>query len=371
MYDIIIIGGGPGGSSCALTLQDSGLKVLLIDKAAFPRDKICGDAIPGRAIKVLNEIAPSFGKQFNTFPKKETALFSKIFIDNKERFKINWTNKAFNAQRIHFDNFLHNAIKKSTSTQIIENFKVDTIQKTDFGFKVGNSRKKQFFETRMLVGADGAQSVVARQLTNFKVNLDDNAAAVRVYYKNVSGLHRNSTEVYINTKYPTAYLWIFPVAENLANVGVGMLSSNISKQNIKLRKLLDEWISHSTALQNRLANAEQITKIQGFGLPLGTRRVPIVGDNFVLIGDAASLIDPIGGHGIDTAMLSGQLAAQQIIKAFQQHNFSSDYLRNYEIALFKHVEKDFKRKTKALRWANRYPKLSVALMNLMSFFYKS
>ena len=142
-------------------------------------------------------------------------------------------------------------------------------------------------------------------------------------------------------------------------------------QNIKLRKLLDDWINQSKVLQNRLANAERLTKIQGFGLPLGTRRVPIVGDNFVLIGDAASLIDPIGGHGIDTAMLSGQLAGQQIIKAFQNQNFSQGYLKNYETELFKYIGKDFEKKTKALRWANRYPKLSIALMNLASFFYKS
>jgi geranylgeranyl reductase family protein len=370
LYDIIIIGGGPGGSSCALTLRESGFRILLIDKSTFPRDKICGDAIPGRAVKVLNEIAPVFGQRFDAFSEKETTHFSNIFIDNKERFKINWKNKAYNAQRIHFDNFLHQAVKETTSTEIIENFKVDTIQRTDFGFKVGNAKSKQFFETKMLVGADGAQSVVARQVTNFKISLQDNVAAVRVYYKNVKGLHQNSTEFYISKKYPSAYFWIFPVAENLANVGVGMLSSNISKQNIKLRILLDEWISQSKSLQNRLADAERITKIQGFGLPLGTRRVPMSGNNFVLIGDAASLIDPIGGHGIDTAMLSGQLAGQQIIKAFKQQDFSENHFKNYETELFQHIGKDFQKKTKALRWAGRYPKLSVALMNFASFFYK-
>ena len=78
---------------------------------------------------------------------------------------------------------MHQAVQKTTSTEIIEDLKIDSIERTDFGFKVGNSKKGQFFETRMLVGADGAQSVVARQLTNFKVSLNDNVAAVRAYYK--------------------------------------------------------------------------------------------------------------------------------------------------------------------------------------------
>ncbi len=60
-YDVAIIGAGPAGWTCALSLKNAGLKVLLIDKATFPRDKVCGDAIPGSAIKTLKSISPEYG----------------------------------------------------------------------------------------------------------------------------------------------------------------------------------------------------------------------------------------------------------------------------------------------------------------------
>ena len=193
-------------------------------------------------------------------------------------------------------------------------------------------------------------------------------AALRIYYKNVKGLDNNSTEFYVNKKYSSCYFWIFPVADGVANVGLGMLSSNISANNFKLRKMLDEWISESTVLQERLAGAERVDKVRGFGLPLGTRRVQMVGDHFMLIGDAASLIDPMSGHGIDSAMLSGQLAGEQIIKSFTKNNFSKEFLETYPDEVFKVLGKSFKQKTKLLRLSNKYPNVSYRLIRLASFF---
>ncbi len=69
-YDVIIVGAGPAGCACALTLRDTDLKVALFDKKSFPRDKVCGDAIPGRAIKTLKDISPDFAAAFQKFAKK-------------------------------------------------------------------------------------------------------------------------------------------------------------------------------------------------------------------------------------------------------------------------------------------------------------
>ncbi len=369
-YDVIIIGGGPSGRSCALTLKNSGLKVLLIDKSQFPRDKICGDAIPRRTLKVLKQIAPNQLERFRAFSHHERTEFSRIFLGETHDYKVQWKTEAYTCQRIHFDNFLHEAIKEETSTEILENFKIDTIEKLENGFRVGNAKQNQFYECRILIGADGSQSLTARQLVDFKLSLEDHSAAVRAYYKNVKGLDRRSTEFYVDKKYPNAYLWIFPVAENVANVGVGMLSSKISKHHIKLRQLLKDWTTESKVLQNRLENAERLDTIKGFGLTLGTRRISIIGDNFMLIGDAAALIDPIGGHGIDTAMLSGQLAGEQIITAFQQNNFSENIFQNYEKRLFDIIGKDFKNKTRIMRWSGRFPKSTLWFAKRMMFLLK-
>jgi len=354
-----------------LTLKNSGLKVLLIDKATFPRDKICGDAIPARSFKVLKQIAPRQLEKFRQFAHHQQTTFSHIFLDDTHDFTINWKAEAYTCQRIHFDNFLYEAVKEETDTQFLQNFRIDTIQRQENGYRVGNSKLNQFYNCRILIGADGAQSVSARTLIDFKINLNDHGAAIRTYYKNVKNLAPRSTEFYVNAKYPYAYLWIFPVADNIANVGLGMLSSKVSKHNIKLREIFKDWMKQSTVLQNRLADAEPLDKVKGFGLTFGTRRLSITGDNFMLIGDAASLIDPVGGHGIDTAMLSGQLAGEQIITAFQNNNFSAENFQNYEERLFDIIGKDFKRKTRIMRWSGRFPSLTIWVMKRASRFLKN
>ena len=81
-YDVAIIGAGPAGCACALALKDAGCKVALLDKQSFPRDKICGDAIPGRAVKTLKSIDPAFEAAFRAFPEK---IHNKEHIDFLQR----------------------------------------------------------------------------------------------------------------------------------------------------------------------------------------------------------------------------------------------------------------------------------------------
>ena len=116
----------------------------------------------------------------------------------------------------------------------------------------------------------------------------------------------------------------------MANVGVGALSANISKRKLNLRKIFQDIINNVTYLKDRFKNAEQIGMIEGFGLPLGSRKVTISGNNFMLCGDAASLIDPLSGEGIGQAMVSGRYAGWQAKKCFEQNNFSSAFMKQYD-----------------------------------------
>ena len=107
-----------------------------------------------------------------------------------------------------------------------------------------------------------------------------------------------------------------------------------------------------------------IGKLEGAGLPLGSRKIQIVGDRFLLTGDAASLVDPTSGDGINHAMLSGKLAAEQIMHSFEENNFSADFLQNYQNRLFEHIGKELNRKTRMLRLGTKLP----ASLGFVSFF---
>src|SRR5256885_5924341 len=100
-YDVIIVGAGPAGCACSLALKDSGLKVAVLEKHEFPRDKVCGDAIPGRAIKTLKSISPQFSTAFTHFRKKYYTKKTHIHF-NGEILQLNWIGEAYTCARLEF-----------------------------------------------------------------------------------------------------------------------------------------------------------------------------------------------------------------------------------------------------------------------------
>lgn len=365
-YDVIIIGAGPAGATCALQLRHSGLLVLLIDKSTFPRSKTCGDAIVGRSIKTLFGCCPELMVSFRAFAAKTRTTQTRLYLNHQKPFEVHWVNEAYCCARYDFDNFLINAVRQhAPNVTILEDFHADTIEKrpNNEGISVGNQAKQLFFETKMLVGADGAQSIVSKKLTVTKLSQSDHAGAVRTYFKNVKGLEMNTTEVYISPELLPGYFWVFPLGDGLANVGYGMLTEEISKNKVNLRHTLTDYIQKSPLLKERFAGSEQVGKIEGFGLPLGSRRVCMSGDHFLLTGDAASLIDPASGDGISNAIVSGKIAAQTIESAYKTQNFTAAFLKTYETDLFKIISKELRKSTFALRAAIKMP----FLIDIMAF----
>ncbi len=130
-YDIAIIGAGPAGTSCALALKTSGLSVALIDKSNFPRNKTCSDAIPGPTLKFLNQIHEPSVEEFNRFEYKQQIKSSILYLANGDSMDIEWKGKAYNSQRISFDNFLLDQVKKHTETSIYEGIRIKDIYKKE------------------------------------------------------------------------------------------------------------------------------------------------------------------------------------------------------------------------------------------------
>lgn len=364
-FDVLIVGGGPAGTTCALALRESGLRVALLDKASFPRDKICGDAIPGRAIKVLKAVAPAHYAALGG--RTDMALRthrSQIFVGRRGSFFQQWVNEAYTVRRMDWDNFLMEAVKSVTATTVLEGVHVTGVQPVVGGLRVTDGQ--QAWEAPIVIGADGAQSRLNRLLTQDKTDLDHHIAAVRGYYSDVAGLQSDTTEIYVHADFPAAYFWVFPVGEKAANVGVGMLSSRIAQKGVKLREVLEAWPARVPALAERLKNARLEGRIQGFGLPIGSKHRLNYGDHFMLVGDAAGLIDPLGGHGIDTAMLSGLYAAEQALAAHLAQDFSGRCLSGYDARLYAELGKTFRQRERAMRFFNRYPRLLSALLRLKS-----
>ena len=206
------------------------------------------------------------------------------------------------------------------------------------------SKTAKRYKAKLIIGADGAHSVVAKQLAQRTLDRKHHVGSVRAYYCNVDKAIDDTTDIYLDKRFFPSYLWVFPLPDNKVNVGFGMLSSEIAKRKLNIKKAFHDFIAQTPELAERFKNATPIGELEGFGLPLGSRRVTISGDHFILAGDAASLIDPISGDGIGNAMLSGKLAADQVIRCFNEQNFSAGFIKQYDKILFKEIGPELKLK---------------------------
>jgi geranylgeranyl reductase family protein len=329
-YDVILIGAGPAGAACALALRHCGLRVALLDKARFPRDKVCGDAIPGPALKALRRLSETFYEELRALQPRADTQTSRLVAPDGGEARVQWQLPTFSSPRLHFDDHLLGLVRRHTSTTILENYAVRDVQTDARQATVWPADGSAPLTAALVLGCDGANSVAARKLLPRPLDRHYHCAAVRAYYRGIRGTDEQTTEFFFLKEHLAGYLWIFPVGAGVCNVGFGMVSDQIAAGQVNLRDTMLELLRGHPVLGPRFAEAEALSPVVGFGLPLGGVARPISGPRFMLCGDAASLIDPLQGHGIDTAIESGVLAAAQVERCFARADFSADGLRQYD-----------------------------------------
>ncbi len=329
-FDLIVVGAGPAGSTLVALLKNSGLSIAVIDKSTFPRDKVCGDAIPGRAVRILERISPETKQRFAQFQEKRRSKGGTAISPQGHQLSLYFKTRGYISRRQDFDHFLYQEARRNEKATFFTGVKIDSIVVKEGGVEVWIKGQTAPLSASMIVGCDGANSVVARQLTQREVEPEHHCGAVRAYCSGVKLEDDHMMEFHFLKGYLPGYFWIFPLEGDLYNVGFGMLSADISKNKINLRESLKEIIHTSPKVKAAFANATLVSDIQGFGLPLGSRKRSISGSRFLLCGDAASLIDPATGEGIGNALLSAELAAIQCRKCFDENRFDAAFLKVYE-----------------------------------------
>ena len=353
-FDVLIIGAGPGGCSCALALKDTGLKVAIIDKSSFPRDKVCGELMHRKALRTLTRIDPSFEAAFKSFEKTSILKYTRVHYKNKS-ILFEWHNESYTCPRMDLDNFLLNWVKDHSTTEVFTLTTPDKITIDDNEVSVTIKNTTTVFKGKVIIGADGAQSTVARQLTEKSIDRKHYLGAVRAYYSDVQGVKDDVSEVFFNTKFQLNYLWVFPIKGNQANVGFGMLSSQISEKKVNLKDTFYQYLKESPELTEKFRNAQAVSPLEGFGVPLGSNVGVTSGQRFMLIGDAASLSNPISGTGMGNAVLSGKLAAEQVERCFKSNDFSQTSMKQYDVAIQKAIIDELMSSFKAQRILGRMP----------------
>ena len=350
--NICIIGAGPSGATTSLFLSKLNIPHTIVDSQIFPRDKVCGDALDLKVMRVLNQLDPTLVEREvipnDNFIKSKGCRI--IFSEKKNkdiivRDKLLSYPFFFVAKRGYFDNFLAQKIN-SAYANFRQGTKVKNIVREGglWHIHVTDGIKDYVIESNLLVGADGDQSVVLRSLGKRKIIREHYAGALRQYWKGISGIDSNQLlEIYLPKSLPLAYLWIFPLPNGEANVGCGLSSEMIAKKSIDLKKVFHQLITEDPALADRFKNATPLEKPVGWGLPLASQHRKACGDGYLLVGDAAALVCPTTGEGIGPGMMSGYIAAHFIKRAVDQNRYDEQMFTNYDREVSKRLKTDIKK----------------------------
>lgn len=351
--DVLIAGAGPGGATTSIFLSKEEINHIIIDKALFPRDKVCGDALSAKSVGMLKRISQEWQQYFLADESKAVISSGIQFIaaDNTVLdvpFSLKEMNEndppGFVSRRIDFDNALAGLIDKQFA-RLLTGTLLENIEQRNDGLLVTvlqDGQQKTIF-TKMIVGAEGRSSMVAKTMAAHVMEPAHYSAGIRAYYKNVGGLHpRNYIELHFLKELQPGYLWIFPLPNGAANVGVGMLSKAVSSKKANLKQLMQDAINTHPNLKDRFTHAVMEGPVEGWGLPLGSKKRSLSGNRFLLTGDAGSLIDPFTGEGIGNAMVSGLVASRVIKKAVAANDYSSGLLQQYDHDLYKKLWAELK-----------------------------
>jgi geranylgeranyl reductase family protein len=343
-FDVIVLGGGPSGSSTAAYLAKAGKKVLLLDRATFPREKVCGDGISGRSVGVLRELG--LLERFKDAEHQD--MFGVTFSSPNGTVVPVQSSQGtqapgFVCRREVFDNILFQNAKSLCAKTIEGFFATDLIMD---GAKVQGVKgklagKELEFRAKVLIGADGVAGISARKLGAYNSDEAHQHAGIRCYYEGVEGMS-DQIELHFTDSAVPGYFWIFPLPGKRANVGLCMVVSDMKKKRANLTAIMNGIIADHPVFKERFKGAKRITDIKSWILPLASKRVKMAGDGYVLVGDAASLIDPFTGEGIGNALTSGRLASKTIIAAFDKGDFSEATLSDYPKSLWETIGKEVK-----------------------------
>lgn len=342
------MGGGPAGATAALFCAREGLRVLLIDKRRFPRDKICGDAIPKKAIEVVRELGleaafdrlPHAGADaiVCSAPGGASARIAVPVSPGGPRHFLRI------CRRTDFDNLLFAAARREVAETVegcvLQGLLREGPQVSGVAVRDLARGETRACAARLVIGADGYGSMVARSAGLLRHDPRHSITATRAYYEGLDGLG-SAIEVHFMSAVIPGYFWIFPLGGGRANVGLGLTRFAIRGKKVDLAQ------AHVAATLDarhaaRFGRARQQGPIRGWNLPLGSGMGPVCGDGFLLVGDAAHLVDPFSGEGIGYAMISGKLAAHVAREACQRGDFRRPILRAYESLLLAHVRGPFR-----------------------------
>ena len=320
--DVVVVGAGPGGSATAYWAAAAGLDVLLLDKASFPRDKVCGDGLTPRAVAELARMGVAIREEDGWIRNRGLRVHG-----GGHTIELPWPELSsypsygLAMRRSGLDQLLVEHARAAGAKVLERTAVTGPLLDERTGRVVGVRAKGEdgnelVLRAPVVVASDGVSSRLATALGRSPRPDRPMGVAVRTYYR--SPLHDDpwmTSYLELWDGEPGAsnlmpgYGWIFALGDGTVNVGLGSVSSTNAATKIDYRNLFGTWMAN-TPPEWGFTKENQDGPVRGAALPMGFNRGPLYGNGVMLVGDAAGMVSPFNGEGIAYALAAGRVAAE-------------------------------------------------------------
>jgi geranylgeranyl reductase family protein len=322
-FDVLVIGAGPSGASCAYWLAKAGHDVVMVERKAFPREKTCGDGLTPRAVRQLADIGVEDAMTgAHRFYGLRSVAYGRS-LDLRWPEVPGFPNYGYTITRHDLDALVADRAAKAGAKVLQHTEALEPLDATPPGdpgslagcagavVSSGPDSSPTELRARYVVVADGANSRFGRALGTARDREYPQGMALRGYYRSDrhdEDLIESHLDIRDNGEVVPGYGWIFPLGDGRVNVGVGLLSTDRRWKGLNTSRLMDAFVAQAPKSWG-LSPETSCGPPTGGRLPMGLGVGPRTGVNTVVVGDAGGLINPFNGEGIAYGYETGRLAA--------------------------------------------------------------